>query len=252
MPSPAIASIIMHRFRWKEISQTYGLSPRKLNIKTLICSTVLFFTLFFSAYLLLILVFGNLLHVPSIGNISLSINAIRDQIALTYGPAMAQSAKLPPVLLLFFISFIGAITAGFSLNGLFALGEELGWRGFLWGQLRPYGTMGKIFVGVIWGLWHAPLILLGYNFPHHPYWGILFMIFFTVLLTFPLIDLRDKAHSVYASSIVHGMINASSLLSIIVIGSNELVGSLVGLVGCVAILCAWILANYGYGNVANN
>ena len=46
-----------------------------------------------------------------------------------------------------------------------AFGEEVGWRGWLLTSLRPLGTWpALIIVGVIWGLWHAPLILLGYNF----------------------------------------------------------------------------------------
>ena len=42
-----------------------------------------------------------------------------------------------------------------------ALGEEIGWRGFLIWELRkvmPFWAVG-IVSGVIWGLWHVPAIL---------------------------------------------------------------------------------------------
>jgi membrane protease YdiL (CAAX protease family) len=41
---------------------------------------------------------------------------------------------------------------------LAALGEEIGWRGFLLPRLQPrYGIVGTaIVIGIIWGLWHLP------------------------------------------------------------------------------------------------
>lgn len=57
------------------------------------------------------------------------------------------------------------------INLLPALGEELGWRGWLLPKPLPLGTLPALLVsGVIWGLWHAPIILLGYNYPDAPRW----------------------------------------------------------------------------------
>ena len=45
-------------------------------------------------------------------------------------------------------------------------GEELGWRGYLLPKigekLSPLSA--SVFTGVIWGLWHAPIIAMGYNY----------------------------------------------------------------------------------------
>jgi membrane protease YdiL (CAAX protease family) len=138
---------------------------------------------------------------------------------------------------------LAPIVAGFTINGLFAFGEELGWRGFLWQQLRPYGVLGKVLLGIIWGLWHAPIILLGYNFPLHPYLGVLFMVLLTVALTFPLTGVADSSGSVYAPSIIHGMFNGSGIFGMFVIGKTELVGTSMGVVGCAAILLAWLVTS---------
>jgi membrane protease YdiL (CAAX protease family) len=241
MPSPAAATCIAHRFHWKEISDVYGLDFRKLDILLIVRSTITFFVSFFVLYLLLVSALGNLLNIPGVGKLTFSSNAVWQEIARSTGLATTAPVNIPLVPVLLIVSFPAAIIAGFSINGLFALGEELGWRGFLWDRLRRYGFMGKVSLGIIWGLWHAPIIVLGYNFPIHPYLGILFMVFFTISLTFPLTYLRDRSRSVYPPSIVHGMINACGIFSFIVIGKNELIGNLVGLVGCAAILLAWLI-----------
>lgn len=47
-----------------------------------------------------------------------------------------------------------------------ALGEEIGWRGWLWRELKPLGFTGAIVLGaVIWSLWHLPITLIGHNYP---------------------------------------------------------------------------------------
>jgi membrane protease YdiL (CAAX protease family) len=204
-------------------------------------STITFFVSFFVLYLFLVAALGNLLNISGVGKLTFSSNAVWQEIIRSSGIATTAPANIPLVPVLLMISFPAAIIAGFTINGLFALREELGWRGFLWDQLRRYGFKGKVSLGIIWGLWHAPIIALGYNFPIHPYLGILFMVFLTISLTFPLTYLRDRSRSVYSSSIVHGMINACGIFGFIVIGNNELIGNVAGLVGCVAILLAWLI-----------
>jgi membrane protease YdiL (CAAX protease family) len=104
---------------------------------------------------------------------------------------------------------IQGLFAGATVNALAAFGEELGWRGFLLAELKKRSFIrATLLIGFIWGFWHAPIILMGHNFPQHPQWGVLFMIIFCMLYTFLLIYISIKAKSVIAASVMHGSINA--------------------------------------------
>jgi len=47
-----------------------------------------------------------------------------------------------------------------------ALGEELVWRGYMQPIfVEQFGIYGFILIGLIWGFWHLPLNLAGYNAP---------------------------------------------------------------------------------------
>lgn len=53
-------------------------------------------------------------------------------------------------------------TLGTAISAITALGEEIGWRGFMLTRLFDAGVPRPVLVsGVIWGLWHVPLIASG-------------------------------------------------------------------------------------------
>ena len=116
-----------------------------------------------------------------------------------------------------------SLAAAVTINMLAALGEELGWRGYLHEQLISRGFWKCSFItGTIWGLWHAPLILQGHNYPAFPILGVLFMTVWCILLS-PLFTLiREKSGSVIAASIAHGSLNASIGISIIYINGGHI------------------------------
>lgn len=121
--------------------------------------------------------------------------------------AAEQVSRLPINVVL--LAFLGAPIAGFTINGLFAFGEELGWRGFLQRELAPLGfARASALIGAIWGLWHAPLILLGHNFPDHPRLGVLVMTAACVLLGILISWVTLRAGTVIAAAIAHGTLNA--------------------------------------------
>jgi len=98
------------------------------------------------------------------------------------------------------------------INAIPILGEEFGWRAYLQPKLMPLGgrkTM--VWMGIIWGLWHAPIIAMGHNYgldyPGAPWLGILAMTWFTFVFGTFLGWATLRAGSVWPAVIGHGALN---------------------------------------------
>ena len=113
------------------------------------------------------------------------------------------------------ISTVSAVTYAPFLNMLLAIGEEAGWRGTMYPELKMrFGVMkGRIIGGVIWGTWHWPIMLLaGYEYGT-TYWGapitgpLLFCII-TVAMGILFDFLYEKTACVWVPALCHGAINA--------------------------------------------
>jgi membrane protease YdiL (CAAX protease family) len=130
-------------------------------------------------------------------------------------------------------TIISGLFAGATINALFAFGEEYGWRNYLIAALRDKKfACASIFIGIVWGLWHFPLILLGHNYPQHSVAGVFMMVIFCVLLSFIETYFVLKAKSVYPAAIFHGAINAVAGLNVLLIkGGNDLINGASGLSG---------------------
>lgn len=111
-----------------------------------------------------------------------------------------------------FIANVLATGGAFAaLNAAVAMGEELGWRGFLQGHLiaRLGTTRGIALLGLIWSFWHLPGLLAGYNFPEHPMLGafVLFPLELVAVSMF-LGWLTLRSGSFWAAAIAHGAGNS--------------------------------------------
>jgi hypothetical protein len=162
---------------------------------------------------------------------------IREAIAARTG---AEGASLPEWAL-WTALIVQGLLAGATVNLLFALGEELMWRGYLWERTRELGFWpASLYIGVVWGAWHAPLVyFLGYNYPDHRFLGVLFMVVFTVLLTPWLLYLREQGGAIVVPALFHGSLNAVAGISLLVFArSNDLLPGLLGLGGFVVLALA--------------
>ena len=123
-----------------------------------------------------------------------------------------------PMAALAAVQFVMALTLGPLINTLGTLTEELGWRGWLWDRWRPLGFWRcNLLLGVVWGVWHAPIIVMGFNYPGLPVWGPVLMTLFTLLVA-PLIGLvRERGGSVWHASLFHGSFNAAAGLALLVL-----------------------------------
>ncbi|GAA2930568.1 CPBP family intramembrane metalloprotease [Microbacterium luteolum] len=129
--------------------------------------------------------------------------------------ALPAGSPMPPVEVVVFAQ-IAMIPFAALLNAIPAFGEELGWRGWLVPALRPLGTWPTLLLsGAIWGFWHSPIILLGYNFGRTDLSGVLLMIGGCVAWGILLGWLRLRSASVWPAVIAHGSLNAAAGLIVI-------------------------------------
>ena len=122
----------------------------------------------------------------------------------------------------FWLVLAGGTMAGLTINGVAGFGEELGWRGFLQNEWQALGFWRSSWlIGAVWGLWHAPFILHGYNYPGHPVAGVFLMTLWTVLFA-PLIGfVRLRSGSVFAAAIMHGAINGTAMAPALVVRGGD-------------------------------
>jgi membrane protease YdiL (CAAX protease family) len=138
---------------------------------------------------------------------------INDDICLWYKPGMIDHIAAHSSQYLIDTIVLG-LGSAWSYGMLAALGEEIGWRGYLLKKVEYLGFWKSVFIiGPIWGLWHFPLILKGYNYPTNPVMGIPMMMLAGTALTPILIYLRKKANSIWAAALFHGSSNALTALA---------------------------------------
>ena len=156
---------------------------------------------------------------------------------------------------IFAIQVANAVIFAPFINMLLAIGEEAGWRGFLYPAMREQMPRRRaaILTGAAWGLWHAPLIAMGYNYGSDylgfPVSGIVAMTIFCMAFGTFLCFLRERSGSVWPCALAHGSLNAVAGLGMWF--SRSAGGTLgpmpLGLLGCipVVLLALWLLGRLG-------
>ncbi|MDW7985868.1 MAG: CPBP family glutamic-type intramembrane protease [Nitrososphaerota archaeon] len=140
------------------------------------------------------------------------------------------------------LTFLNSYINGITINALYAIGEEIGWRGFLLDRLESTGMgllKATIIIGIIWGIWHSPaIILLGYNYPENRVIGVLIFTLFTTSCTPVYIISRKISSSILPTASLHGSVNAIWGLTLLITNIPRELGGL----GVIAIT-SWIMTS---------
>jgi membrane protease YdiL (CAAX protease family) len=166
-----------------------------------------------------------------IGKLDMNFTMIRTALESTPGGSAV------PVSTVILSQSLLALTLAPFFNMLFTMGEELGWRGFLLPRLLPLGQWKAVlWSGLIWGVWHAPVIVQGHNYPGYPIPGVFMMIVFCFLLGTIIAWLYINTKSPWVAALAHGSVNAIAGLPVLFLapGFNVAFG------GTLAAPTAWI------------
>ena len=104
-------------------------------------------------------------------------------------------------------------TVGFSIVTLVIswpifFGEEYGWRFYLQDRMFALfgGYTGVVLVGLIWCLWHAPMMLMGLNFPSESFLpaNIVYLVY-TIIMSVIFGYAVLKTGSIWIAVLLHGL-----------------------------------------------
>ncbi|MDH2424863.1 CPBP family intramembrane metalloprotease [Sphaerisporangium sp. TRM90804] len=207
MTTPAIAALVVVFFveRPQRKTRTLGLWPLR-PVRSLLGYAALGIIVSI-ALVLVALPVGALLGVYPADFVNFSAY----QRVLDEQTGAAGVAEIPMPIGALVVIQLAALPLAAFINLIPALGEELGWRGWLLPRLMPLGTLPALLIsGVIWGLWHAPLILLGYNYPDAPGWlGVTAMVGMCILVGAVFGWLRLRSGSVWPVALAHAAFNGA-------------------------------------------
>ncbi|MEQ8756663.1 MAG: CPBP family intramembrane glutamic endopeptidase [Coleofasciculus sp. G1-WW12-02] len=131
----------------------------------------------------------------------------------------------------------------FMINFLATTCEEIGWRGFALPRLqkRHNALTATLIVGMLWGLWHLPLIfLVGQSMSEFPF--LWFIIIVTNAFIYTWIYNSTKG-SILLVALFHGALN---IFSAFILGVSPIVDALVN---CVVVII--LIAVFGQANLSH-
>jgi membrane protease YdiL (CAAX protease family) len=150
------------------------------------------------------------------------------------------------------LKFVVVALLGLAFSTFFAMGEEIGWRGYMLPRLKTLGVFrAMLVVGFLQGVWHLPIMLAT---PWYHSSGSKFIVVPLFLVTLTLAGvlfgyLRFTTGSVWPCAIAHAVYNVAwdTLTGITAASSPETLEYVAGESGILPILelsvvAAWILS----------
>jgi membrane protease YdiL (CAAX protease family) len=199
------------------------------------------------------------------GSFDPSLSKVRDLYA-----AYSVAPQTNPWLAFALITLMASIQ-WLLVNGLLSIGEEFGWRAYLLPKLmarftgaepasgstanpvspRVYAAAARkasLLIGLIWGVWHWPLYLIGLRLT--PDFPLLYLVVFplsTCCMSVLLCWVTLRSGSVWPASFGHGLINGTSGISDLLLkGQGNLLlgpgpGGAIGMLGYLALALMLLL-----------
>ena len=139
--------------------------------------------------------------------------------ALWYGVALLTA----PVLLLAVLLVFRTVVSPLFTPNLFWLGiafgvpgilEEVGWMGYVFPKMleKQSPLAAALLLGVLWGLWHAPVVdYLGAAAPHGAYWLPFFLAFVAIVTAMRVLIawVYSNTGSLFLAQLMHVSMTAS-------------------------------------------
>lgn len=248
--TPAAAAIITQKYMYKGSMARYGWNRKHFSFSWI--ALALFLPIgIIAGTIAMVFVLGNVMRLPGFGEvimgqgwqaIELFQHSLSVEMGVTgglIGDFLYQAASLvrvqmpPEMWAIFTLILVVGIIGGTTVNLLFNVGEEVGWRGFMLVETKSLGFMGSNFIiGTLWGLWYVPLLFDLSSMNAAVMSDIFALVGYSVSLSFLMAYLSVKTRSIYASATFHGVLNNIAILSMFFIwGENPLIGSVKGLAG---------------------
>jgi membrane protease YdiL (CAAX protease family) len=134
-----------------------------------------------------------------------ALNAFTGLGSASFGPNLTpKGASSGTYLILGAMQILGMSILGIVIG----FGEEYGWRGYLQSELFKLGRVrGVLLMGLIWGTYHWPVILMGWNYPGYPLLGLVLMVLWCtadgIVLSYAVL----KSGSVLLAAFLHAVGN---------------------------------------------
>lgn len=253
MLAPGISVIITTLVTKEKFKDVWFKPNFKGNIKYYILSWLSPVILIAFGALIYYLVFPS--HFDS--NMTEAVNIFKEQLA-ALGEVVPTDGQIRVMLL---TQIALSLVLAPILNFVTCLGEEIGWRGYLLPNLCKKYTpiISTLITGVIWGIWHAPMIAMGHNYglgyKTAPFGGILAMILFCVFVGSLFSYLTLKTKSALPATIGHAMLNGFASIGTLFLATrnfNPFIGPIpVGIIGGMGFIIVGALCFFQISKIKN-
>ena len=242
---PAISSILTRLITKEGFKNTY-LKPRfKGNIKYYLTAYFMTNIFIILGAILFFIIFPNMLDT--------NLTSIKESLQ---NQGITVDANI-----ILIAQFAQGILIGPVINIIFTLGEEIGWRGYLLQKLcKQFNVQKSIIIsGVIWGIWHAPIIAMGHNYGTGylgaPWLGIFAMIVFCIFVGSYFSYITIKTKSVIPAGIAHSAINGFAAIGMLMCKgtANPFIGPVpTGIIGGSIFILVGIYCYIKIGKIQNS